>query len=315
MAAILLGRTNWEMERSEDGHRNYLIEWRIETDSPDDGPATVFNCPGLPTVGSWWAIANDLDLWAFCHPQWTCRPQVTEEANVLWILTQPFSTRPFKRCQDTQIENPLLEPPDISGSFVNYRKEATKDAEGKLILSSSLEVIRGAAVERDYGNHSIEITLNTLELGLDSYVELIHHVNDAPLWGLERRMIKFSNVRWQRLMYGTCTAYYRKSFTFDIDFGTFTYKIPDEGTKVLQGHAPGSTWPKLEPTDIDPLTGKEYRFTPWRFEVYKDKQGENTKVLLDGMGRPLDDSEDPHLIEKELYGEANLLQLGIPSSF
>lgn len=238
MTAKIGGRTTWGGKKDDDGHREFRVEHHVFTDDPKDGPSTAMNCPGLPLPGAIWNFGNDLDTWAFCYPSMECDIFKEEDGspNKDWLIKQKFSTKPLRRCQDTEIEDPLLEPQGISGGFVKYTKEATRDRFGKLIRSSSHEIIRGPGVEFERNRPTVVIEQNVLFLGLENFSNQIDHVNDALLWECPARCVKLSDVSWKRKLFGVCNYYYTRVFTFDIDFETFDRNIPDEGTKVLNGH-------------------------------------------------------------------------------
>lgn len=293
MASTLLGRLDWHGGRNREGHREYTIKWLIEA-ATSDGPVVIFNTSGLPAIGSTWSFGSDLDAWAFCTPDWKAKQILTKEPNNYWALEQKFSTIPLKRCQDSSIENPLNEPDRISGSFTKYTREALRNYDGTLIKTSSHEQIRGREVERDDNRPNVTIEKNLSSHPLSTYAPMIDTVNDASLWGLDKRMIKLSNVSWTRKLYGTCTFYYTVSYEFDINYDTFDKKLIDKGTKVL---APGG----------DPSK-------PDDFIVYKDKQGENSSVILDGAGEAWDGTGTPGEIDYEPYAESNFLLLGVPAT-
>lgn len=295
MAAVVHDRVRWAAERDKDSHRDYEITWLVEASSPDDGPQTVSNATAMPLVGSQWTFGNDNDLWAYCLPTMKIRRFAVEnEPDVWWLVDQIFSTRPLARCQDEVIENPLDEPPQLSGSFVKYTKEAIKDRNGNPFKNSSHERLKGKILERDYNRPTVKIAMNMLTQQLATYSPMIDTVNDAPLWGLSERMIKLSNAQWTRKLYGTCTFYYTVEYEFDIDFDTFDRKTWDEGSKIL---VPGG-----DPTN------------PAHFQVFKDIYGENTRIFLDGAGNPLAAGDPPVELTLEFYDEANFLLLGIPGS-
>lgn len=297
MSATVVGRLNWELEQDKDGHRTYSIEWLVRvTDFEDDGPATVLGASGLPAVGATWAYGNDSDAWAFCWPTARVRPVLRAEKGKYWIVEQTFTTKPLNRCQTSSIENPLNEPADISGNFVKFVREATRDRNGDLLTSSSHEQYRGAIVERDDNRPGIRASVNLVSLPLATACPLIDTLNDATLWGLPINAIKFSNMPWQRKLYGTCTYYYTVTYEFEVDYNTlFKRYIMDEGTKVLK---PGG--------DAN---------NPKDFARNKDLLGGHGKILLDGSGEALDDAANPYIWEKELYDESNFLLLpGLPTS-
>lgn len=298
MTATVHSAREWSLSRDNEGHREYSVTLRVITTDFSDGPLAVLNASGMPSIGVPWAYGNDLDPWALRTPRGTVTPKVTGEKSKEWEVTLTYSTKPRKRCQDTTIEDPLLEPPDISGSFVNYTEEKTKDKDGNKLATSSHEIYRGNLVEFDASKPTVNISLNSATLDLGFISQRMHNVNDSVLWGCEPRCVKLSSFNWARKMYGTCSFYYNLQFGFNIDFNTFDRQGLDEGMKILNPDLPGA--------DKD---------NPTHFVLYKDANGENTKILLDGMGEPLTDGAAPVYNDIVYYPESNLLELGIPSTF
>jgi hypothetical protein len=151
---------------------------------------------------------------------------------------------------------------------------------------------------------------------------MIDTLNDATLWGLPKRCVKLSNVSWERKYYGSnfSNIYYMVRYEFDIDFETFDKEAVNVGTKCLMTHSPGEgikdVSRRLDPLGEDPeIAPLKYYQNPKRFVVYKDEHGENTPCFLDAYGRPVAKASDALLKTVELYGESNLLLLGIPSTF
>ena len=218
---------------------------------------------------------------------------VSGEPGKYWIVKQKFSTKALTRCQDDQIENPLMEPFRISGGFANMTEEAAADRHGEALTSSSLEQYRGQGVEKDASRPNVQIGFNSAVLPLSLASNFLHAINDGDLWGLPAKCVKFSNFRWSRKLYGTCSYYYTMDYEFDIRYENWDKKVLDEGTKVLK-------------TDGD-------KTKPEDFRAYKDAAGENSRVLLNGEGAILTDLTMPYYHAFELYQEQNLLLLGIPN--
>lgn len=294
MAAKVQDLQSWKLTVDEEGWREYNATWRIKTTNVADGPAVVLNAEGLPYVGSYWEFGNDRDVWSFCSPECTIAPMYDDEICDLWTVEQTFTNKPRKRCQESAIEDPLNEPPDISGSFLKYTKEAYEDVYGNIITNSANELIRGAQVERDANHPTVSIRINQGSLGLANFASMIDCVNDTPMWGLAPRMVKLENVVWARKLYGTCSYYYTLAFEFKIDFRTFDRFIVDEGSRTLLS---GGT------------AGNQEHYTK-----KKDKAGEPIRILLDGNGRALGPGLSPVVLQKRLYYEQNLFLLGIPST-
>ena len=118
--------------------------------------------------------------------------------------------------------------------------------------------------------------------------------------------------------------YYTRRFKFDTNVDTFDRYVLDEGTMVKRGK-----WDK----DPNSLTYKNYVLAPGLGESgatfqgdyirYKDWNGENANVILDGHGRPWDPDfsttgtgdDTPGQIFVSKYDQSNFLLLGIPITF
>jgi hypothetical protein len=312
--AIIPGQTTWSLSRDEKGHRTYKIKYKVRG-AITDGPGNALLTTGLPVVGSQWVVDGENDPWASCRPEVEVTPLVTDEPNTHWSLEFTFSTKPLTHCQDDHIENPLLIPQVISGSFVKYTQEATIDRFGYPIRNSAHELIRGHQVEFDLNRMTIKIKQNVADLQLPLLCQMTNTVNDDDLWGIPRRCIKLNPPTFERKFYGTCSIYYERNLEFDIfmvenpdpfsigaitalgDLGDIEIveelgppfisghdrTVLDEGTKVLHGG-----WNKVtgkwvvrniggQPPDPD---------NPQHFERFKDIKGEACRVILNGKGLP-----------------------------
>ena len=288
MAATIKGRANWTGSRDNDGHRTYKVTHHIDAED-GDGPPVIMNTPGLPAIGAPWNFGT-LDGWAFCSPIMKVSP-LGDPTDNRWTAEQTFSTKPLSRAQATPVEDPLAEPWDVSGGFVTRTREQVEGRDGKPFLTSSHELITGSIVEFDEGEPDLRFKFNVGTLPLATFKDAIHHVNDAPIWGLGPREAKLSDISWTRKVYGIDTYYYTIDYYFTVDSTTFDRRALDEGTKVLmEGGDPAN---------------------PAHFVQYKDARGENGKVLLDGAGKAIV-LENPVFRPVEYYHEFNFLLLGVP---
>lgn len=295
MAATLLGRLPQSPGvRDNDGHRTYKLTHKVVA-AKTDGPATIMTTPGLPLVGSLWLFGTDIDVWAFCHPDMKVTPVVKDAPDLYWLVEQTFSTRPINRCQDISIENPLLEPQKISGTFVRYTLNPElrlKDKDDEIMQSASFELFRG--VEWDASRPTVRISQNVPTLQLPLITSMIDTLNDSLLWGLEARRIKLSEISWERKIFGICGYYYVRTFGFDINFDTFDVTVIEEGTREV-----------IAIDDPD---------DPYAFKVILDPNDSIGGVFpLQANGRRLVAPYTP--VEKTLqfYKESNFLTLGIPT--
>lgn len=327
MSATYLGPTTWRASKDDDGHREYTVEYLVRTNSADDGPQTVGNVAGLPATGDFYSMGNDSDVWAICHPRMKIDPHEQQADGQgftqLWKVERVFSTRPIKRCQDSPIEDPLLEPQKISGSFVKLSKQIKVDRYGNPLVNSSHEPLSGSELEFDFSNPTVRIEQNVGYLGLEIFSPMINTLNDATLWGMPSRYVKLSNVTWDRKVYGTCNYYYTRIFEFEINYLSFDRTTPDSGNMVLRGYWADTNGDKIP--DTWQLLGNPDPENPKDFVRYRDQTGELARVFLNGFGLPADTSVSPGTgsagtgsgppgtLSISHYTESNFLLLGIPT--
>lgn len=325
MASVLLnGQRTWSCTRDKDGHREYKVTFLVRC-LPTDGPATALRAPGLPRRGSIWNIDSDLDPWAWCRWDADVKPLIDKEKNTFFEITYTFSSKPLdtKACKEQQPDNPLLLPQEVSFETEKSSREAAYDRFGLPVLSSSWELLRGKAVEFDHTSVIVFVKQNVARLGLSTLIPMLNTLNDRPLWDLPARKIRFAAFNAQPKFHGNCYRYYERSLRFECDNEGFDRDVMDEGTKALNGKWNSTTgaWQLLPINDSPPNF-----LNPQHFCRFKDRKGENCRVILDGAGLPAGVNVTvgtgsgtgaigaPGNIHVEKYGESNLLLLGIPAS-
>lgn len=313
--ARLVGPLNQRFHRDEDGHRWYEIDWHIQTPSQHSLIASVLQSWPLFEVGSpfnvqmAWPERIGVDMWAFCTPTLNIAPHPDVKAGTPcrdWVVTQTWSTKQSWRCQTFPVENPLLEPVQISGDFVHEQRTASRDRFGKVLRHPNFEPITGPSTEYKYSYPTISFSFNVATLPQSTFVGLINKLNDAPLWGLPERTVRFVDAKWTRNVYGNCFYYFNVNYTFEFDIEGFDKEVPAEGTLVYGGSGAFDD--------------------PKSFIPYKTVTDENASVPLDYLGRALlflgydpvtqePMYQYPQYIQKpEVHDQGNLLLLGIPSS-
>jgi hypothetical protein len=337
MSTSVHGRVRtWEGKRNSEGHREFKVKHLIKADF-GDGPYNVMQTPGLPAPGSTWAFGDDADIWATCKQDMDVSILQEKEGdlNRWWAVEQVFSTKADeKSCKDQQIENPLLEPQKVSGSFVKDREEATHDRFGNRIVNTAFEPVRGPQNEWDKSNLQVVIEQNVAVLGLPLLSAMRDTLNVATLWGLPPRTIKLSNISWERKFYGLCFVYYTRKFEFDINIkinpdtsaleSGWDRDLLDEGTKVLRGdwetNPNSADYPfYVAADDLEPVA--DPASNPANFKRFQDFHGNTARVIFSKNfpGYPydpvLDPTDAPRNIHVEKYGESNFLLLGIPTTF
>lgn len=299
---LVSGPLTWSMDVDDDGYREYRVVHIVRMSSVHDGPYLALLTPGLPTPGSVWAFGNDLDAYAYCKPSRgiTIHQEKEGDPNRFYRIESTFTTKPMSLCQDQSVDDPLLMPVKKSGTFLSKPKEFTHDRWGNPLLYSSHERIQGPAVEFDNARATVDMEVNVANLQLSLLASAMNHVNTATLWGMASRTIKLSSIGWEEKFYGACYIYYTWKLGFEVDAAGFDHDEADQGTKVINGY-----WERdpnalvLDPTD--PNFGQSAwgtyqprkiagdwpdHLNPAHFIRYKDWNGENTRVLLDGLGKP-----------------------------
>lgn len=292
MACIVLGPIDFSVERDEVSHRTYSVKWRVRGEVTD-GPANALQAAGLPVPGSYWGssgftgIFTEIDPWATCY--WTAkvsRDQAKEgEKGRFWIIEQTFSTKPQKRlCKETEIEDPILEPPGIRIGTVTRSEEATSDRFGNPVVNSAHEQIRGKEVEFDDAEVSVEITQNILsyQQAVVLPLTMLNCVNLYPMWGFEKGTVRLSAAPVDVSYYGQCYKYYKRQLTFMVNAKGHDREILDEGTKVLKGH-----WDALGQYVLENINGKPPDHNnPAHFIRFVDRQNNPARCILNGKGLP-----------------------------
>lgn len=323
MTASILGQTgefthyDWSMTRDSEGFRDYEVIHRVRTTAVTDGPATVMNTPGLPRPGlSFWNFGNDIDGWAYCRPDMrvTVFQPKKGEASTEWLVKQIFSNRPQNRCQDTSIEDPLLEPPKVSGGFAKYTEEirttyaslgdATTDEDQIALKTSSHEPL---PVTLPLGKPTVRIELNTGYLQLGTFSNMVNTVNDRNLWGLSKRKIRLTDVTWERKQYGACNFYYTRIFDFEVDFATVDRTYPDYGSLALKG-----AWDQVGgENDCDNPVWTDGALDPTNFanfEPFTSCKGARVKTFL-SLGKAVFSEAAAGEIDVIYHAESNFLTL------
>lgn len=289
----------WEGGDEDDaGYRTYKVSFLVECDT-DEGPQAAREADGLPQIGDSYQFGADFDEWVWCRPEFTAKPEMTDGGNIFFRLTFTFSNKPvdykIQRCfENPTIQDPTLEPFKISGNSHKDKEEAVFDRFWEPILNSAWEPVHGKVVEFDIHYSTVEIEMNRYILNLEQIDRFMNTVNFEPLWGYPERCVKLSDRKFKRAFFGVCSIYFTITLIFEIKvkidpetgakYSGWDRRILDEGTRVMYGHWDRSTG--LWFSDL--INGQAPNpDNPAHFIRYKDPQGQDTRVLLDGRGMPL----------------------------
>ena len=338
MSARNLGLIEVELEQEEEsGHRTYSATYKVAHDE-DDGPYTILSATGLPAIGDYWVHdrGTETDTYARRNPYAKIKAVVTGEKTDISHVEIKFSTKPFKRCQDVQIGNPLLEPAKVSGTFSEQTQKAIFDRHWNAIRSSAMTPYDDIEAESSYP--TVEISVNVASSPVALITSKLHRLNDSTLWGLPAGCVKFSSASWERLYYGVCSYYYNLKMGFKV---RFPYTVPtaakirrrkkdadtgaDGDIDYDQIVTPGNvTLPGWTIARVDSSSGRVVgpggSINSQAATIFKkDGQADNLPfIFLDGKGQEAFKDADGNIAFVvnvwELYDYANLLTLPIPST-
>jgi hypothetical protein len=264
VAVIVPGQRTWSVSRDSEGYRTYKIVHRVVCDE-GDGPNTALTAVGLPVPGQVWDFDNDYDPNAWCTPESSATPVVTNEPNMYFDVEHNFTSKPLGRDATKDRADPLSEPPKISISFSKTTEEASHDRFGRMITNSAWEQMRGKHVEFDTGHIIVKIEQNLATVDLPSHAAAYQTVNMVTLWGMPPRTVKLSNSSIEESYYTPTTTtttttpfgatttsqftttttapptiasqvkYYHRNLEFEVNAKGWDRDLLDEGTKVLWG--------------------------------------------------------------------------------
>jgi hypothetical protein len=306
MPIVNVCTVDWQLDRQEDGHRNYTLEQRIETDNYDYSPIQVLALAtesayfgGIPERGDYWTFGSN-DLWAFATGEMDLKPEFLDgDQSYFWKATSKFSTVPNDASGSGTggAENPTLDIPKISGGSEMVRVVKSVDKDGNALVNSAHEPLLGDGVERDRALPTVTIENNTNSNPMTVGQNALNKVNSVAMWGFGLRCVKLTDFSWEKIILTDGYVYYRASYTFTIDPSNWDTPILDEGTKVL-----------IEGGDEN--NPGDFR----RATAEGTDEKESKPVLLDGNGNRLGVGQNPAFLTYQIDEEHNHLLLpGVPA--
>lgn len=326
-ATVRPGPVSTGSGRDDDGHRTFTVKLLVETSDYDDEAAVVRAAVDAAyPVGAAYALGNGADPWVF--RKLGDKINITQEKEGdptrFWSVELTYSSRPTPRCRDAQFDDPLDQPPKVSVGTAPYNVEGHFDRNGREIVNSAFERIRGPQNEWPVSLLVVKVEQNLADPFLTAVTAMRDTVNDAPLWGFPARSVKLSSFDLAKNYYGNCSVYYTRTLTFEIKYravsgvresttgtGTATgtlndidvgeveswdRDVLDEGTKALYGHwgdgsagDGGATGWVLDSFDSGGAFIPDPT-NPAHFVRVTDRAGNPMRVILNGHGIPFDPS-------------------------
>jgi hypothetical protein len=307
-----LGLRTYRRNVDDDGNRTYTATYLVQLDMyAGETMADAPDAEDLPQPGDSFEVDGD----AIRTQKEAAKIHKEQEGDPFEYVAveMEFTTKAnSSSCAEAKIDNPLMQPPKLSGNFVKVTEEARFDRFGHPILNPAGELMRGPQVEFDENHPEIHIKQNVADLELDMLSRMSDTLNMDWLWGFPPRTIRFTPGPWEENWYGGCLCYYTRELIFEIickqyagvfshQTGTGTGIAPEyvgdtktwdrvllgEGTKVLRGRwdkDPSSQYYKCWRVDKSIVRGG--RRSASDFIRFKDWNGENARVVLDCYGTP-----------------------------
>jgi hypothetical protein len=252
---------DWSKESTEEGDEIYTLKWKVETTAVADGPDVAWTAPGLPYPGASLNVGNTVNPWAFFQGKGSAKLLKQDVNRKWWDLTTVFNTKPITRCSQSKVDDPLLEPHRVRGSFTQVMEEAIKDNSGNVIENSVKQRFTGPQVQRPKSYPTVELEMNVAWINLAWMAEYADSVNNNVQWGQPIRTIKCTVGPWERVLYGSCYYYFVVRFTFELRYETWDVILPNIADRYR-------------------ITGT----TPYEYAAYKTEDEENTKGFVDTDG-------------------------------
>lgn len=282
-----------EFTESDDGIRTYSAVCEAVTDDVADNAKTVRGY-ALTAIPPWsqYSFGNDSDPWCLARRPKSIKRRAVEKNRRVWRVAIDFTNRPLGSDQENERDDPLDDPPDISGSYVRATKVATKDRHGQPVTNSSDEPVIPAP-EIDDSRDTIVIELNTATINLQVRAAARDKVNSQTIWGLTARQLKLAVWSYHVLWRTPVHPYIRHHFELEVNLNGWDFKHIDQGFRTRFAQHPDGHWDYLTLMDAQDQPLREAR-------------------LLDGEGQLLDAAADPVELTDELYDEYDFGDLPLP---
>lgn len=316
----------------EELHRTYTTSFRV-FGTGNTGPLEISGAAGLPTYGSPmrapFVTTNDVDNYAICIDI-AIDPNPTKvnasgsdgiTANTSgyeWNVVTTHSTKPQRR-ESTFRGNPLDEPYEMSGSFLNTVEDAWRDKDGNVITYTN-----GAPVnppfQIDKARDTLVLAYNTSTISLPLRARMVKKVNSVPIWGLSKRQVKLERWEWSIKYWGFNNKYIHHVMEFHINQDRHPRLGCVNGTT---GYGTGTASATGTGTGIDALLPLRGYYNTTRNQSYRlspdcpDAEGDET--MMDKKDNPYQEPRslgcdgcpdpDDHWITFEIEEEENFLEI------
>lgn len=260
-------------ETNERFQRSYTRTFRVLTDDPHTGPAIVREAVGI-AVGDTYSTGTEYDDFAYClNKSASC----TSEDGKQWVVTVSYGPPPDSS-DPNNVENPLLQPYEISWGFAQFERPVEYTIYGEPICNTLNDPF-STAIMRDDSRPVLSITRNEAFFPAGLAYLLRDCVNSDSFMGAGRGQAKVSNISSQRQFNTNFGFYWKTSYEFTFDAGGYDKFILNAGLR-----------------EFDPQTRQIKNILSQGVPITEP-------ALLDQFGRQLQPGTPPYIRRFKVYFE------------
>ncbi len=212
----------------EHTNRRYKRTLIAVSNDPNDGPETVLNYSGCPTIGSTYALGNDADAIAMCID---VKADPMHDYPLTWKIEATYDS---SRIVDLSLSNPLNLPPEITWNFVEREWPLQRDALGVPTCNSAGERI-DPPLTIELTNPVLTVSRNEANfsaINAFNYNKALNSDNFAFASPLQARINHITG----QLMCDIGIAYWKVSYEIEFQARTFALLILDMGFRDIEGN-------------------------------------------------------------------------------
>jgi len=246
--------------------KEYTVIYKVHTDDKQDGPAIVRTAFGIPAIGAIYVAGNDSDNSAVVVEKVATQLAVDE-----WEVAVKYSTDTGQD-EPTAIDNPLLEPPDITFGFEERRIAIPgifndpigppSDGGWEAGLYAPNGELFDPQPEADYADPVMHVRKNVQTINRYALMILANCVNSDNFDGATPRQYRLKPVTAVRKFNPNVQFYFELSYSLVFRFETWDIQRKNEGHYYWPGGKPTSVWGTTILPSVKKLLSGEVRLGP-----------------------------------------------------
>lgn len=230
--------------------REYSIVYLVTTDDRLDGPEKIMTAFGIPAIGDLYISGNDADASAVvigksCSPTspWEYEVTVTYSTDVGDVDLQNLTQ---------QIDNPLLEPPEVTYGFeerkilIPGRYNDPLGPPGDKAWQQGIFAPNGELFdpqpEGDLSEPVLTVKRNVQTIIPQDLMSLANAVNSDYWNGAEPRQLRMRAPQASRKFNKNIGFYWELSYAIAFRWQTWDVQILNQGSYYFTGGKPTSVW-------------------------------------------------------------------------